>query len=237
MGKGAFATMIIVPIVVGIVVYNVFGSSNLAFIVSFILFGVLGAIIAGMQQETLEEKRNQPSSQILARALQRNITVRCKSCGKQVAELSYVCPSCGEALPGLRIVCPKCSSSHIVLTRKGFSVGQAVAGGVALGTIGLVAGAIGSLDNRLVCLGCNHKWSLPKPNTLASQQTNVISERKAGKPLLAQHSRVKRLNAPYVYREDIGKYRCEYCLQSGTYHYCKTLKGIERHIKDGHSAS
>jgi tetratricopeptide (TPR) repeat protein len=39
---------------------------------------------------------------------------------------------------------------------------------------------------------------------------------------------------PYSWREDIQKYRCEYCLLDGKYHYCKTLKGIKRHILNLH---
>ena len=158
--------------------------------------------------------------------------VGCKVCGKQVSKTAAACPHCGESLPGMKIRCPKCASLHVTTDKKGFSVGQATAGAVLFGPVGLIGGMIGSKDAKFVCQGCNHKWSLPKPNTLANQQANVISERKAGKPLLAQHSRVKKLNTPYVYREDIGKYRCEYCLQNGKYHYCKTLKGIEQHINN-----
>lgn len=38
----------------------------------------------------------------------------------------------------------------------------------------------------------------------------------------------------YVWLEETKKYRCEYCLNFGKYHYCKTLGGIKRHIARKH---
>ena len=113
-------------------------------------------------------------------------------------------------------------------------MGQATAGAIAFGAVGIVAGMIGSSDSRLVCLGCGHKWTLPKPQSIKQVQPYGIQPRQV-KPSISKPA--KRLESPYVFRNEIGKYRCEYCFQSGRYHYCKTLKGIERHIKDAHSAS
>ena len=59
-----------------------------------------------------------------------------------------------------------------------------------------------------------------------------IAKGVGGKPLHEFYPRVKKLKTPYQYLEDIGKYRCEYCVQIGKYHYYKTLKGIKGHIKE-----
>lgn len=139
--------------------------------------GILGLVIVGIfclvmwikkgdaakyfENVQSEEASKAHAKQTWVQASQRNRTVECKSCGKKVAELSAVCPDCGEPLPGLRIKCPKCSSSHINISKKGFDVGQAAAGGILVGTVGLAAGMIGSKDCEFVCLGCNHRWGLP----------------------------------------------------------------------------
>lgn len=39
---------------------------------------------------------------------------------------------------------------------------------------------------------------------------------------------------PYILIEKTQKYRCEYCLANGKYHYCKTLNGIKRHVQSEH---
>jgi len=103
------------------------------------------------------------ASRLISLAVSRNHQVECKVCKKTVSELAPTCPNCGEALPGLRIQCPKCSSQHITISKKGFHVGQAAAGGIVLGLVGLAAGMIGSKDYEFACLGCNHKWGLSKP--------------------------------------------------------------------------
>ncbi len=43
------------------------------------------------------------------------------------------------------------------------------------------------------------------------------------------------IEKPYVWLQDIYKYRCEYCHKSGKYQYYKTTKGITRHIEDVHN--
>jgi len=44
----------------------------------------------------------------------------------------------------------------------------------------------------------------------------------------------KNAKKGYVWLENTKKYRCEYCLYLGKYHYCKTLGGIKRHIAREH---
>jgi len=220
----------------------------------------------------------QDASNLIALAASRSKQVECKVCKRIVSELAAVCPNCGESLPGLKIQCPECFSYHVTVEKKGFSVGQAAAGAIAVGALGLVAGMIGSKDSRLVCLGCNYRWSLPKLREPISQersiekpkapirQSRIITDeagnlvecqichknlgevllysttkgkvvcstcawsRKGGKIVTEFYPRVKKLEAPYQYRDDTGKYRCEYCFQMGRYHYYKTLKGIKEHI-------
>ena len=124
-----------------------------------------------------EDSRKEHAAVTWIRASQRNATVNCKSCNNSVSELAIVCPECGETLPGLRIQCPKCSSQHITISKKGFHVGQAAAGGIALGPVGLAAGMIGSKDYEFVCLGCNHKWGLSKPKADSGHiETRSIAE-------------------------------------------------------------
>lgn len=247
----------------------------------------------------------QEAGRSIALAASRNHQVECKVCNRLVSELAPVCPYCGEPLPGLRIQCANCPSYHVAIDKKGFSVGQAAAGAIAVGPLGLAAGMIGSKDSRLVCLSCNYRWRIEKPKGPIGQERNVekpkspIGEEdkrraleglrrnvekpkaptcragiitdeagnpvecqvchrnsgevglhltdkgkvfcavcacthreKAGKVVSKVYPRAKRLETPYRYRDDIGKYRCEYCLQIGRHRYNKTLKGIEKHIRE-----
>jgi len=240
--------------------------------------GFLDYIWSEAEKYQRYKNAKQDASNLIALAASRSKLVECKVCKKTVSELAAVCPNCGESLPGLRIQCPNCFSYHVTVEKKGFSVGQATAGAITLGALGLVAGMIGSQDSRLVCLSCNYKWSLPKPKEPIGQEWNIekpkapirqsrIITDEAGNPVECQichknlgkvllylttkgkvvcatcaylrnggkivtqfYPRVKKLEAPYQYRDDIGKYRCEYCFQMGRYHYYKTLKGIKEHI-------
>lgn len=57
------------------------------------------------------------------------------------------------------IQCPKCGSTQVTAQKKGFSTGKALVGGVALGVVGLAAGAIGSGKVMVTCLRCGHSWA------------------------------------------------------------------------------
>ena len=57
-----------------------------------------------------------------------------------------------------KIYCPTCGQSEITANKKGFSGGQAVAGAVLLGPLGLVAGAIGSSKVKITCLSCGFEF-------------------------------------------------------------------------------
>jgi hypothetical protein len=56
------------------------------------------------------------------------------------------------------IYCPKCLSTQLSTNQKGFSAGNAIAGGLLLGPLGLIAGTAGSKRVRITCLKCGHKF-------------------------------------------------------------------------------
>ena len=175
------------------------------------------------------------SQQVWQQASQSYKVVKCKTCDNEVAEQSAVCPKCGVALPGLRIKCPKCSSTNITVAKKGFNVGQAAAGGIAVGTVGLAAGMIGGKDSEYVCLGCGFKWPLRSSKPINTEKSiySDISNQKCSECGVSSKV-VWDVNNPYRWLDDIKKFRCEYCLQLNKYHYCKTKAGIERHIANMH---
>lgn len=66
-----------------------------------------------------------------------------------------------------QILCPKCYSNQITTSKKGFSGTKAVAGAIATGGIGLLAGTIGSNKIEIICLSCGHKF---KPGEGAKEE-------------------------------------------------------------------
>lgn len=61
------------------------------------------------------------------------------------------------------VKCPKCGSEQISANKKGFSLGRAVAGTIAVGAL---AGTHGSSDVIITCLSCGNSW---EPKVLAAQ--------------------------------------------------------------------
>lgn len=56
-------------------------------------------------------------------------------------------------------VCPCCGKTNIQAVKKGFGLGKAAVGGLLLGPVGLLGGAIGANNIQFVCLSCGHKWN------------------------------------------------------------------------------
>ena len=59
---------------------------------------------------------------------------------------------------GPRVACPKCKSTQFSTGAKGYGLGKATLGFLAIGPVGLAAGAIGSSRLLITCLACGHRW-------------------------------------------------------------------------------
>ncbi len=203
-----------------------------------------------MEKDAREKTATERSQQVWQQAAQSTTATPCKTCGESVAPLAVVCSRCGVTLPGLRIACPKCTSESVSVGKKGFSVGQAAAGGIAAGPVGLAAGMIGSKDTEFVCLSCNHKWKASPsqkapPASTTSKATPTLKAPVPQRPLAAsaattgtpaattKGARLKT-DGLYTWIDDIKKYRCDHCHKDGRYHYCKTMTGIKNHVTRAH---
>ncbi|MBQ4465975.1 MAG: hypothetical protein II916_08455 [Oscillospiraceae bacterium] len=62
-------------------------------------------------------------------------------------EAPYKCPNCGEAVQWKKVG----------TQNKGFSVGKAAVGGLLLGPVGLVGGALGKKQDTYYCGKCGFK--------------------------------------------------------------------------------
>lgn len=74
------------------------------------------------------------------------------------------CSDCGSLRPqsdaqGVPVVaCPRCGSDKYVAQKQGFSAGNALAGDIIAGPVGLLAGFLGSGKINITCLACGHVW-------------------------------------------------------------------------------
>lgn len=96
--------------------------------------------------------------------------INCPECGKEISDKAAACPHCGYPITTQQtqvkpeeddkeyVFCPKCMSTHVHTEQKGFSGGKALAGVVAFGGLGLLAGTIGSKNVLITCLKCGHKF-------------------------------------------------------------------------------
>ena len=62
------------------------------------------------------------------------------------------CPMCGEAVRWIRVD----------VTKKGFSVGKAAVGGILLGPVGLLGGALGKKKVAYACGNCGFQHEYDK---------------------------------------------------------------------------
>jgi len=56
------------------------------------------------------------------------------------------------------LCCPRCRSKELHAEKKGFSAGNAIAGVVLAGGLGLLAGTLGSQDIKITCLKCGNRF-------------------------------------------------------------------------------
>jgi endogenous inhibitor of DNA gyrase (YacG/DUF329 family) len=90
--------------------------------------------------------------------------INCPECGKEISDKAVSCPNCGFPINKKAsndeeyMCCPKCLSKDLHVEQKGFSGGQALAGAVMVGGIGLLAGTMGSKDVQVTCLKCGAKF-------------------------------------------------------------------------------
>lgn len=106
--------------------------------------------------------------------------VSCPHCGRAANTEQSICNHCSWPLPEIIetssrsgafipssaisgksssvVKCPQCGSQSIQLMKKGFGLGKAAAGGLMLGPVGLLGGAVGSNKVQRVCANCGHKF-------------------------------------------------------------------------------
>lgn len=122
--------------------------------------------------------------------------IDCSECGKQISDKAESCPNCGNPIKPQNkedlMKCPYCKSTQLTTSQKGFSAGKALAGGVLLGGVGLLAGTLGSGNVKITCLKCGHNFKAgdyekevekfsPKPKT----EKEIESNKKLAKALIS----------------------------------------------------
>ena len=55
--------------------------------------------------------------------------------------------------------CPRCRSTQLSADKQGFGLGKAAVGGLLLGPLGLLGGAIGSNKVKITCMSCGHVFA------------------------------------------------------------------------------
>lgn len=81
-------------------------------------------------------------------------------CGKSI-RVVYKQKDLGTPEPE-QIKCPSCGSNQITAGQRGFGTGNAVAGGILFGWVGLLGGLIGSNQVIVTCLKCGRQWNAGK---------------------------------------------------------------------------
>jgi len=115
--------------------------------------------------------------------------INCPECGKEVSDKAYTCPHCGNPMSipsdtdtvqsnGAEefIFCPRCLSMQVHSEKKGFGGGKALAGAIAFGGIGILAGTIGSKKVDVTCLKCGHKFKAGDSLVATINEKNKIEQ-------------------------------------------------------------
>jgi hypothetical protein len=121
--------------------------------------------------------------------------ISCSECGKQVSDKASSCPNCGNPMttPRINVIqnqpilsaqkeeslmgCPKCNSTQLSANKRGFSAGNALAGAILTGGVGLLAGGIGSSNVSITCLKCGFKYKAGEYETLKNRQKALAESR------------------------------------------------------------
>lgn len=116
--------------------------------------------------------------------------IKCPECGKEISDKAVSCPNCGNPIntpePQIEeyLCCPYCGSKELHAEKSGFSGGKALAGVIATGGIGLLAGTIGSRDIKITCLKCGKNFKAGEakvvkivPDVLISDNEKEIIEK------------------------------------------------------------
>jgi tellurium resistance protein TerD len=89
------------------------------------------------------------------------------------------------------IRCPHCHSTQVTANKRGFGLGEAAVGGIALGPVGLLGGLIGAGHVRITCLKCGHVFQPGEGQWAASRMQTSSTD-------ISQGRRYKLLCIPWV---------------------------------------
>ena len=147
--------------------------------------------------------------------------INCPECGKEISDKATSCPNCGNPMNNKPketiaeekaesyLCCPKCGSRELHAEHKGFSGSKALAGAVAVGGIGLLAGTIGSKDVLITCLKCGNQFKAGEGRIVETgKSAATFRERKYARYICLG----QRRQAIYEYQRET---KCSYSKASG----------------------
>ena len=137
--------------------------------------------------------------------------VNCPECKKEVSDKARSCPHCGCPLSENEsksfnddiLCCPKCMSRELHAEKSGFSGGKATVGLALVGTVGLLAGTIGSRDIKITCLKCGNQFNAGEARIVK----NGKSASNLDQRIIAMLCNGDTVGATSLYRDET---KCEY---------------------------
>lgn len=93
--------------------------------------------------------------------------------------------------------CPKCNSIEITTGSQGFGAGKAVVGAVAVGPLGLVAGAVGKNKTMNRCGSCGNTWNPAKAHA-KTQSAKAARVEKARRSSLTEEQAATEQNWRWI---------------------------------------